>query len=229
MAVSKRYNTYLQGFFCVLWCLLLVACSRPSLDEKSIVVLYTRKDPIIPILPANCCRYITLEDYQRFTDKPAQTVILGGHGQAPEYAGHNFEYVAKAIAAFSPELIVMNSCYGATNDILGALIANKSKAYIVAPPFPIYQPGFTFEPAFFTGTIQQKMQAVHTEPKYPLLRWKLNLAELQQVDQRVQKMSPKELRKRLRRVAPALVRIDFPTEFDSGGEILVSLPPGRFK
>jgi len=229
MAVSKNNKGYPLRYLGVLGCLLFVACSQPADPSKEIVVLYTREDPIIPDLPADCCRYIDLEDYQQVSPKSAKTVILAGHGQAPEYAGHDYAYVAKAIAAFAPELIVMNSCYGATTDILGALIANKSEAYIVAPPFPIYQPGFTYEPAFFTGTLQQKLQAVQTEPKYPLLRWKLNQTELQAVDQRVNKMSVKELSKRLRRVAPALVRVDFPTAFDAGGEILVPLPPERFK
>jgi len=214
---------------------LLGACqsqSDPVLEDllkREIVVLYTTEEPIIPDLPDDCCLYLPLEGFKNTKGKQADTVIVAGHGLPPYFASHDIEYVADAVASFQPELVVMNSCYGASTDILGAFSQRGLESYVVAAPFPIYQPGFIFEPAFFTGSLTEKIQAVRTEPEYPVLRWKINAEELQAVEKQVNALSPAELKQRLRRVLPALVRMEMPTAFGKDTEILVPLPPERFE
>lgn len=198
-------------------------------SPAKIVVLYTTVEPIIPVLPKDCCLYIPLEGFRHDTQARAKTVIVAGHGKPPYFASHTYEFVAQAVASFQPELVVMNSCYGASTDILTALANRNLDAYVVAPPFPIYQPGFIFDPAFFTGTLKEKVRAVRTEPPYPILRWKINQGDLQGVQAQIATMSPAALKKNLRRVQPALVKVKFPTEFEKNSEILVPLPPERFK
>lgn len=194
-----------------------------------IVVLYTREDPIIPELPDNCCEYIPLEGFRPSPQRRAATVIVAGHGKPPYYASHTYAQVAAAVASFQPELVVMNSCYGASTDILGALADHALDAYVVAAPFPIYKPGFIYEPAFFKGSLSEKVMAVRTEPAYPILRWKIAKQDLQAAAAALKQMSPEERRKRLRRVQPALVRMPLPTAFESKSEILVPLPPEQFE
>lgn len=210
--------------------LCITACQYFSTSSPArIVVLYTTVEPIIPILPKDCCLYIPLEDFRNDTQARAKTVIVAGHGKPPYFASHTFEFVAQAVASFQPELVVMNSCYGASTDILTAFAQHNMDAYVVAPPFPIYQPGFIFDPAFFSGTLKEKVRAVRTDPPYPILRWKINQRDLQGVQAQIAKMSPAALKKNLRRVQPALVKVKFPTEFEKNSEILVPLPPERFK
>lgn len=215
----------------ILLALALLAGCTPTLarTHPEIVVLYTREEPIIPHLPAHCCEYLPLEGFQPEAGRTARTVIVAGHGQPPEYAGHTFQQVADAVATFHPRLVVMNSCYGASTDILGALTAHRLDAYVVAAPFPIYKPGFVYDPAFFTGTLQEQLMAVHTDPAYPLLRWKLQAQDLQTVEAAVKQLPKETLLKRLRRVKPALVRMPLATPFEAHSEILVPLPPERFR
>lgn len=212
---------------------LLPACRAASVSQASIrpeiVVLYTKDEPIIPVLPANCCEYVPLEGFANPGKRRASTVIVAGHGKPPYYASHSYQQVAAAVASFKPELVVMNSCYGASEDILGALSQAKLDAYVVAAPFPIYQPGFVYEPAFFKGRLIDKVMAVHTQPEFPILRWKISSSDLQRVEAAIASLPVKELRKRLRRVKPALVRMPMPTTFDKNSEILVPLPAERFR
>ncbi len=199
-------------------------------SPKPVVILYTQKDPILPKLPKDCCLWVPLEKLpdQAFE---AQTVIVAGHGQPPYFAEHNVHQVAKAVAFFNPELVVMNSCYGASLDILSALAEQNMDAHVIAPAFRIYYPGFEYGPAFLApeASLMDKIKSVHTEPRYPILRWRLDSAALQKVQQQVDQMSIADIKSQLQRVQPPLLRLKFPSLFEPESEILVPVPVERFK
>ena len=213
---------------CVFILVFFLGCSTEP-ESTPIVILYTERDPILPALPKDCCLWYSLEKLPTNPIK-AQTVIVAGHGLPPYFAEHNVEHVAKSAALFQPELVVMNSCYGASLDILTALAKHTPETYVVAPAFRIYSPGFDYGDAFLNpeAKITEKIKAINTYPSYPILRWKLDLEALNALQSRVDKMSIEALKENLQRVKPPLVRLPFPSLFEPQSEILVPVPVKRF-
>lgn len=187
------------------------------------MVLYTNKDKVLPNLPKNCCKYYSLEKLPKKVNK-AKIVIVSGHGEPPVYAGHSANEVELAVSKFKPELIVMNSCFGASNPILESLANKNAGALIVAPPYPIYLPGYKYLDNFFNDklTLNERARNVITVPYYPQLIWKINKDELKRAKSKVLKMSKKELKQNYRRRVPPLVRVRI-NENDNNSEILVLL------
>jgi hypothetical protein len=199
-------------------------------EKKSIVVLYTKSDVVVPDLPDNCCEYIPLEGFHNTTRK-AKTVILAGHGKPPIYASHTIKEVSEAIASFDPELVVMNSCYGSADILLDGLAKTGLKSMVVAPPFPIYLPGFTYDANFLNSelSVEERAKSVRTEPYYPILKWNINTKDLIEAKRKVNTMSKTELKKNLRRVFPPLIRVKMPTKLEPNAEVLVMVPPEKLK
>ncbi len=198
--------------------------------KENIVILYTKKDVVMPDLPDDCCDYIPLENFKNKGIK-ANTVILAGHGKPPLYAEHSIKEVSDAIASFSPQLIVLNSCYGSTDILLDGLAKNNLKSMVVAAPFPIYLPGFTYDANFLKTelSVEERAKSVRTEPYYPILKWNINSKELDKTKKKIDFMSKKELKKNLRRVSPPLVRVSMPTKLEPKAELLVMLDPKKLK
>lgn len=200
------------------------------ISNNKIVVLYTHGDPVIPDVPNDCCIYQTLED---FVDKgiKANTVIFSGHGEPPIYALHKPKEISKIISSYEPELIVLNSCYSSSTPILEALTKTSSGAFVVASPFQIYLPGYVFGKNFFDFSLSpsERAKAVKIEPDYPILKWKLNENELNFAKAKVNSFSKKELKKRLRRRTPPLIRVPMPESLDKGSELLVMLSKDEIK
>ena len=198
--------------------------------RENIVVLYTKSDVVVPDLPDDCCEYIALENFKN-TNRKAKTVILAGHGIPPVYAGHSIKEVSEAIASFDPELIVINSCYGSTDILLNGLVKTGLKSMVVAPPFPIYLPGFTYDENFLKPelSVEERAKSVKTEPYYPILKWNINSKELEDARKKVNSMSKKELKNNLRRADPPLIRVKMPTKLEPNAELLVVVSPERLK
>ena len=194
-----------------------------ELHHDKIVVLYTNKDTIMPKLPKNCCKYYSLEKLPKIVNK-AKIVIVSGHGAPPVYAGHSANEVELAVSKFKPELIVMNSCFGASSPILESLSNKNTGALIVAPPFPIYLPGYKYLDNFFNEklSLNERARNVITVPYYPQLIWKINKTELTKAKSKVLKMSKSELKQNYRRRVPPLIRVKI-NENNNNSEILVLL------
>ncbi|MFN8577175.1 MAG: hypothetical protein U0354_09990 [Candidatus Sericytochromatia bacterium] len=221
-------SRYFLSFFIICSSISLNSCL--NLKKENIVVLYTKSDVIVPDLPDNCCLYIPLENFKN-TQLRAKTIILAGHGKPPLYANHSIEYVSKAIASFKPELIVMNSCYGSSDILLKGLIKVGLKSMVVAPPFPIYLPGFNYENDFLNPelSVEERAKAVKVEPYYPILKWHLNEKELNESIKKVRNMSKSELKKNLRTINPPLVKVKLSSKLEPNSDLLVMVPPEKLK
>lgn len=207
--------------------LLFVFSFKSGLANPSnglVVILYTSKNPVFPKVPDGCCKYYDIDKFKDPKIK-ANTVILSGHGEPPVYAGHSASQVAEIISSFKPELIVLNTCYGASYPILEALSEKNNGKMVVAPPYEIYLPGYTFWNGFFNSnlSIEERAKNVVTEPYYPQLKWRINKYELKKVKDKVLKMSKIELRKNYLRRVPPLIKVKINESFNKDNEILVLL------
>lgn len=196
----------------------------------AMVVLYSQKTPdLVPKLPSNCCSYVPLEGFRNASTR-VDTVILSGHGLPPEYVGHSAREVAAAIASYKPSLVIVNTCYGASTPLLDALAAAGSRAWVVAGPYQLYISGLVFAPDFMqVKDPAERARRVRTEPPYPLLRWQIDPVQLKALHARVGAMSKLELRHRLKRVMPTLLKIELPSRIEPRGRVLVAIAPERFK
>jgi hypothetical protein len=181
-----------------------------------------------PDLPQDLCPRFPLAGFKN-PGMQVDTVIVGGHSIPPIYVGQSPAALAKAVASFQPKLVVLETCYGATTPLLDALAATGLRSWVVAAPYQLPVRNLSYGPDFFTqADPTRRAMAVNTDPPYPLLRWQLDPVALRAVHAQVAAMSPAELRQRLKRVQPSLVKIPLPSQLEPRGRILVPVSAKRF-
>lgn len=192
------------------------------------VVLFSTATPAMrAALPAARCAYYPVEG---FVDPGvrARTVVVAGHSEPPLYLGQAPAAIARAVAAFRPELVVLDTCYGASSPLLEALTATGLAAWVVAPPYRIPLDGFVYEPGFLAaGPAEARARRVSTAPPYPLLRWRLDARELAAVREEAAALPASTLRRRLRRLDPPMVALGLATGLEPEGRVLVPVEPAR--
>jgi apolipoprotein N-acyltransferase len=193
-------------------------------------VLYSTATPtMLAALPGDRARHFAVEGF----DNPgvrAKTVVLAGHSLPPSYLDQPAEQVAAAIASFEPELVVLDTCYGASTPILEALVKAGSRAVVVAPPYRIPRDGFVYAPDFFAERDPARRAAlVRTEPAFPLLRWRPESAALVALRDELAGLDTRALRKRLQRVSPPLVKSVLPGQTAPGAVVLTPVTADRFR
>ncbi len=198
--------------------------------DPTVVVLFEKKRPdFAPDLGPRGAKLICLDGF-RNSGIQADTVVLGGHSSPPMYVGQPAVRTAKAIASFHPQLVILDTCYGASTPILNALAAEGLRSWVVAAPYQLLVRNFRYgADVFRSADPVKRAMAVQTTPPYPLLRWKLDPAALRAIEAKVDAMGPQELERRLKCVRPALVRMALPTRESPQGRILVPVPIARFK
>lgn len=186
-------------------CTLLPAgCAEPPLDAA---VLISRDTPQMgAALPEGRVSRIAVEGFK--PGRRATTVVVAGHSAPPLYLGRPAAEMARAIASFAPELIVLDTCFGASTPLLEALAAEGSRARVVAPAFRLPESGFVYAPDFFSrAEARERAEAVNSVPQAPLLRWAIAPEPLQAARAELAALSTASLRQRLRFVEPPLVRL----------------------
>lgn len=211
----------------------LAPISRPAPEPGQAVasaVLYSRRTPELQAaLPPDRCAYFPVEGFHN-PGIQAATVVVAGHSLPPTYLGQPAEVLAGAIASFGPELVVLDTCYGASLPILEALAAKGVAATVVAPPYRIPEDGFVYGERFLDlSDPAARAGLIGTEPTYPLLRWKLEPQALRALRGTVDRWSGETLRRRLKRTDPPLVRAELPGVAGSGASVLVPVPVSRFR
>ncbi|MBC7544643.1 MAG: hypothetical protein H7338_18125 [Candidatus Sericytochromatia bacterium] len=203
---------------------------RPRSPQPDVVLLYAEKErDKAPEFARTPVREFALEGFQN-PGLTAKTVVLGGHSIPPVYVGQPAAVVAKAIASFKPDVVVLETCYGASTPILRALADTGLRAWVVAAPYQLPVRDLHYTPAFFTAAdVRTRVMAVDTVPPYPMLRWRLDPVVLTAIESQVAAMGPDELTQRLKRVMPALVRMPLPTILSPKGLILIPVASERFK
>jgi hypothetical protein len=135
---------------------------------------------------------------------------------AAGHLGHPVAKVAAAVRCFEPELVVVDTCFGASSELLAAL--GEFSGVVVAAPSLLPTSGFVYEPPFFEAQDPWvRAAAVHTSPEIALLRWRNDPPGLARLLARVESMDATELGAHLVRRRPATVQVDL----EPGGPVLV--------
>ena len=218
-------------------CSCLLAAAHPALLGAAaapagprVAVLYSAATPTMrAALPAAACDFYTLEGFTR-PRRPADAVVLAGHSLPPYYLDRPAAEVARAIAAFRPRLIVLDTCYGASTPLLAALAAARPGAWVVAGAYRLPQDGLVYGPAFLGATDPAvRAAAVRTEPPHPLLRWPLDGRAVAAAEARLAPLDAAQLRKRLKRARPPLVRTELTGVPGLAGCLLTPVSVDRFR
>lgn len=194
-----------------------IGSEAPPLEpQPEIVVLYSRAAPGFRTrCPEGLCTYLELEDFTCDQERAA-TVIVAGHGAPPDYLSHTAEELGEAIRCFAPELVVVDTCFGASSDLLQAIVGLD--AVVVAAPFLLPPAGLNYLPEFFTSDEpQRRARSVVSADGGKLLRWRIHPDELSAAVERVASMDATTLRSHLVRRAPTQVGVDL----GDSGRILV--------
>lgn len=192
----------------------------PQRPPPDVAVLYARQAPGLRMrCPEGRCSYHEVEQ-MRCEQRPHKVVVIAGHaqGRASRYLSLEPERVAELAACFSPELVVLDVCYGASYPLLHALADEPTR--VVAAPFLLPASGLEYGPAFFDAPdLDTRVAAITTGAGAGLLRGWVTRAGLASVAQEVAAMSSEELTSRLVRRNPNQVRM----EVDGLGPVLFTV------
>ncbi|HHH30707.1 MAG TPA: hypothetical protein ENK57_20520 [Polyangiaceae bacterium] len=189
----------------------------PKTPPRDIVVLYSRDAPQFRTrCPEGRCSYRAIEDFRCSDSERAATVVVAGHGAPPTYLSHTSEELGVAIRCFSPELVVIDTCFGASIELLATL--EGLDTLVVAAPFLIPPAGFNYLPEFFASNdAARRARAVVSSEGGRLLRWRFDKQALSSAIARVAAMDATTLRRQLVRRNPAQVGVSL----GAAGRVLV--------
>ncbi|MEZ4327834.1 MAG: nitrilase-related carbon-nitrogen hydrolase [Polyangiales bacterium] len=156
--------------------------------------------------PEGRCAYHPIEHFE-CAGQRAETVILAGHAAPPGYLGASVADIADAIQCFQPSLVVVDTCFGASAELLEALAG--SDVFVVGAPFLVPSSGLRYEPGFFEeGPADERAQHVHDPHGRELFRWRAAREPLHGALRDVERWTPSELRDRVVRRDPTYVRAE---------------------
>lgn len=190
----------------------------PVDPAPDVAVLYAEQAPDLRArCPEGRCAYHPIERFA-CPDTRAAAVIVAGHGQPPDYLARPAAEVAAAVRCFHPQVVVIDTCFGATSDLLKAL--GDLDAVVVAAASLLPPSGFVYGPSFFTATDPQvRAAAVTTLPATELLRWRIDPGALASLVAEVDGMDSGALGAHLARRRPAMVKVELP----GAGPVLVPI------
>lgn len=196
----------------------------PVRPPPQIAILYAKDAPMYRTrCPQGRCSYHALEDFH-CADVRASTVIVAGHAAPPNYLSGTAKDVATAIRCFSPELIVVDTCFGASTDLLEQL--TDLDVMVVASSVLVPTSGLEYLPAFFTSRDPvERARAIVDAPGNPLLRWRMSGDELSAARTQVAAMDAGALGTNLRRRRPAYVGV----HLAGSGDVLVPVDEDRLR
>jgi len=189
---------------------------RPPAHPR-VAVLYSNRSPQLRTdCPPGRCAYYAIESMPSEVPS-AKTVIVAGHTAPPRFLERSPDEIAALVARFGPELVVVDTCFGAYAPLLKALA--PTRALVVAAPSSVAERGFRYEHPFFDDApVLARASSVRTVPESKLYRGVPDAAELDRVDVESTSMTGDALRPRLRSWSPTLVSMDTA----GGQEVLVA-------
>ena len=196
--------------------------------QPTVAVIYSRASQNLrPDCPPGRCEYHAIEDLTCDQAHALRAVIVAGHAAPPMYLGTNPSTVAGAVACFAPELVVIDTCYGASTPLLSAL-AERGDFLVVAAPRLVPGRGFRYGARFFEDAAADARAAAVTSVTPLFIGWPDSEA-LARAEADVLASDGDALRSRLRSWNPTLVAVDM-----TGGEVVapadwkvIGRPPGR--
>lgn len=128
--------------------------------------------------PPGLCRAQSIDSVS--CDEPhARTVVVAGHSAPPSYLGTSAANLARAVRCFAPEIVVLDTCFGASSPLLLALASSATAPVplVVGATFRVQRGGLRYLPDFFSAAtgaaaIEEQAAAVQTWSGIPLLRWR---------------------------------------------------------
>lgn len=143
--------------------------------------------------------------------EPASAIVLAGHAMPPTYLGLPAERVAALIACRRPELVVLDTCYGASTPILRALARQPAGAptpLVVGASFWVRRLGLAYDAPFFDPSrpVAERAGAVRSLSGRELLRWRPDEAPLAALEEAVARLTADEVRAERFRRDPPLIR-----------------------
>ncbi|MBX3206001.1 MAG: hypothetical protein KF764_13095 [Labilithrix sp.] len=176
--------------------------------EPSAVVLFDRALPELrPDCPPGRCRFVPIDEVHGNPGvvRPARTVIVSGHGTGDAVASLSPERVASAVAAFSPDLVVLDTCFGASTTLLAA-IARETPALVVASSSLVNGQGLVYDPSLFgADPPEARALAANSDPPSRLYVGHPEPSELRRLEARTAAEAPDGLRPDVKSWSPALV------------------------
>lgn len=197
----------------------------PPIDPPpNVAVLYSEQAPEFRArCPEGHCSYYPIEHFACQRTRAA-TVIVSGHGQPPDYLARPAAEIAAAVRCFQPQVVVIDTCFGATSNLLNAF--GDLDAVVVAAASLLPPSGFVYGPDFFAATDPvARAAAVNTLPVTPLLRWRIDPRALTALLAGVDAMDAEALGAHLARRRPSMVKVELP----GGGPALVPVAWERLR
>lgn len=173
-----------------------------------VLVLFSPAAPsMIPRCASGVCDFLSVERAQCSAPREERvaTVIVSGHSSVPTYLGLSSDEVANRIACRHPELIVLDTCFGASEPLLSALARRLPDAVVVGPTFRVADRGFEYDSAFFlAGSATERAASVRARSGLPLTVLSLRSPAIAAARVAARSLQGAELRRALVRVAPPL-------------------------
>lgn len=181
-----------------------------------------------PPCPPGRCAWLVLDEALCGSGRaPVSTVVLSGHSGPPQVLGRSPEELAELLACLEPELLVLDTCYGFSAPLLGALLDAGLAPLVVGTTDKLTVEGWRYRPSFFDeAPLSPRQRARHVRPRYGERRlvWVPDRASLEAGDALLASWGPDELEAALQRVGPNLVRVPV----DRRRSVLVPVSPERF-
>lgn len=157
---------------------------------------------------------------------PARNLVFSGHSAPPEFLGVEPLVLADFVRCSKPDLVVLDTCYGASDALLSAIADAAPSVLVVAAPFKLPPMGLDYSTFFFDTSLSPEKRAlgVTTYSGQALTRLRLDPYGLAHTREVVKATPVEQLREGLVRRHPNLFAAETP-----GGRILFQIPPERFR
>jgi hypothetical protein len=203
----------------------------PTPSSDRVVVLFSNADTVgvATLAPAACkpgqCERIDLETFHCRAPQHAASVIVTGHSAPPHYLNSDPTRVADAIACFSPELVVLDTCYGFSMPLLAEIAIRSKAAVIVGSTYRIAISGLHYDPEFFIDRdAAARAAAIHDPDGTSIERWTVAPPDVERSLADVATWDSSRLHAGLQSIDPNLVRVPL----GRSATVLVPVPRERF-
>ncbi len=206
--------------------LLLLSCALPRPDT-----LWLYSDAQTPLVRGACegaCLDLAIEAADCPHPAPViPNLVVSGHSSPPEYLEGSASRIASVVQCYRPELIVLDTCYGASDELLSALGAVSPGVLVVGATYKLPLDGLLYDSAFYDDALPAELRAlaVSTRSGRPLSRLRVSPTQLNDTITSIKALPVNQLSTRLVRLHPNFVEATLP----SGETILVRLDPAAFQ
>jgi apolipoprotein N-acyltransferase len=194
---------------------------QPPFRPSTVVLFDSNRPDLRPDCPPGRCSYLPIDAVPQAREHRA-TVIVSGHGNGLGIAGRSAEEVARAVAAYTPTLVVLDACFASSTPLLAAL-AKQTDAVIVAAPSLIEGSGLVYDPSVFgEGSPTERALGVNTDPPSRLFVGRPSVEAIASLEATVAQAPADELRRDVRTFSAQATLVE--RALPDGQKVLVPVP-----